>query len=143
MRVAIVDDHSEDREALRALLERYSRQQEIVMDYVTFSSAEALLAVFAPGAFDLLFLDVYMTGITGMEAARQLTQQDPRCRMIFFTTSHAHAVESYEVRAAYYLTKPLDYPRLATAMEVACADLRRDSRALTLHCGGLPLVVRL
>ncbi|MEG2221293.1 MAG: response regulator [Oscillospiraceae bacterium] len=137
MRIAIVDDQETDREELRRLLERYCSAQGLSADYTVFLSGEALLERFFPDQFDLLFLDIYMGGMTGMAAARRIAELDPRCRMIFFTTSHSHAVESYEVRAAYYLTKPLDYSRLSAAMDATCADLRRDSRCITLHCAGL------
>ncbi|MEG2073336.1 MAG: LytTR family DNA-binding domain-containing protein [Angelakisella sp.] len=137
MHIAIVDDRVEDREELWALLERYCGEQGLLAEYTVYTSAEALLADFVPNRFDLLFLDIYMTGMTGMEAARQICQADARCHMIFFTTSHAHAVESYEVHAAYYLTKPLDYSRIRTAMNTVCAGLRQDSRCITLRCGGI------
>lgn len=138
MRIAIVDDRAADRAELRAYLDRYCAESGLFAEYSFFPSAEALLDAFAPGSFDLLFLDIYMDKLTGMEAARIVSRADPLCRMIFFTTSHTHAVESYEVRAAFYLTKPLDYERLCLAMDTACVELRRDSRSLTLHCAGLP-----
>ncbi len=143
MRVAIVDDRAEDRAELLELLLRYCAESSLMMEYAGFSSAEALMDRFLPGQYDLLFLDIYMDKVTGMEAARQISRMDPACRMIFSTTSHTHAVESYEVHAAYYLTKPLDYARLCSAMDTACAELLRDSRCVRLHTSGVPVEVPL
>lgn len=132
MRLAVTDDRPEDRAELCALLDRYLRERQLKAEYEIFPCAEDLLRNFAPGRFQIAFLDIYMPGMDGMAAARRLHDADPACRLIFFTTSHTHAVESYAVRAAYYLTKPLDYPHLREAMDVVCADLLRDNCFLTV-----------
>lgn len=139
MLIAITDDCPADRRELHDLLERYFHARRLQADYAYFSSAEELLESFIPGRYQILFQDIYLTGLTGMEAARRICAEDPACRLVFFTTSHTHAVESYTVRAAYYLTKPLDYPRLESAMDVVCAGLLRDSRFVTVHCSGVSL----
>ena len=139
MLLAITDDSSQDREELIALLERYFKQRRSTVEYACFSSAEELLDGFVPGKYQIVFQDIYLSGLDGMEAARRIHQLDPACRLIFFTISHTHAVESYTVQAAYYLTKPLDYAHLEAAMDAVCAGLLRDSRFLTVHCSGLPL----
>ncbi|MEG1971846.1 MAG: response regulator, partial [Oscillospiraceae bacterium] len=71
MRIAIVDDLEEDREELQTMLEQYCEKQGFLTQYDIYTSAEELLADFTPQKFDILFLDIYMTGMTGMEAARQ------------------------------------------------------------------------
>ena len=102
MRIAIVDDLSTDAEALRKFLCRWASEQGIplVPSPVILESGEALLAHFAPNAFDIIFLDIYMTGITGMEVARKIREQDTHCQLIFTTTTGEFAVDSYEVGAA-------------------------------------------
>ena len=135
MYIAVVDDRPDDRAELIAMLTRYFAAKCVCAKYCEFSSAEEFLTDFVPGKYDLAFLDIYLGGLTGMEAARQVCRDDPRCRLLFFTTSHAHAVESYAVRAAYYLTKPLAYRQLAEALDASCAALWRDG-------GGLAIQVR-
>lgn len=137
MLIAITDDRADDRQELQELLERYFRARRLSAQYEHFSSAEDLLSAFVPGRYQIVFQDIYLSGLSGMEAARRICADDPACRLVFFTTSHTHAVESYAVRAAYYLTKPLDYPRLEAAMDVVCAGLLRDNRLLTVRCAGL------
>ena len=141
MRIAIVDDDSADRAELSELLTRYAKERQLTAQYQTYRSAEELMADFKPGQWDILFLDIYMSGITGMEAAHQLRQMDPACRLIFFTSSYVHAVESYTVQASYYLTKPLDYQRFCTAMDAVCSLLQRNNRCLEVHSEGILLQV--
>lgn len=136
MRIAIVDDRAEDRDKLIDMLQTYCVARRLKAQYTCFSSAEALLHDFTSGAFDLAFLDIYMGEMTGMEAARSLCELDPVCRLVFITTSQTHAIASYEVRAAYYLTKPLDAARLSAAMDVVCSELSRHSKGLAAHSAG-------
>ena len=143
MRLAITDDRPEDRAELCALLDRYFRERQLMAEYEVFSCGEELLRAFTPGRFQIAFQDIYMPGMDGMEVARALHAADPACRLVFFTTSHVHAVESYAVRAAYYLTKPLDYSYLQEAMDVVCAELLRDNRCLAIHVSGIQLEVLL
>ena len=143
MRIAITDDSAADRTALLALLKRYCAGHGLEAEFVCFSSAQKLLAAVAPRAFELLCLDIYMDGETGMEAARQINRTDPACRIIFYTTSQTHAVASYTVRAAWYLVKPVEYPLLACAMDAVCADLLSENRRVTLHSDGAALSVPL
>ena len=137
MRIAIADDDRADQKSLTALLERYCAARGLAAEVRCFPSAEALLADFAPGRFQLIFLDIYMGELDGMEAARVIYREDPGCQLIFFTTSQTHAVASYEVRAAWYLVKPVDDRRLEAAMDIACAALFQDSRQLRFHTMGV------
>ena len=139
MRIAIADDDQRDQQTLAALLERYCSARGLAGELLCFSTAEELLTDFVPGCFQLIFLDIYMGGLDGMEAARQIRREDPSCQIIFFTISQTHAVASYEVRAAWYLVKPVAYHRLEKAMDIACAALLRDSRQLLFHTAGIEL----
>ncbi|MEA4853239.1 MAG: LytTR family DNA-binding domain-containing protein [Christensenella sp.] len=135
MRIAIVDDNLSDRQELLRLLTQYLHSNRLEASCAEFHCAEAFLADFIPRKYDLVFLDVYMAEMSGMDAARRVYAADTQCRLIFFTTSHAHAVESYDVRAAYYLTKPLAYERFASAMDSCCTNLVQNSQYLGVQVG--------
>lgn len=143
MQIAIVEDKHEEKEKLCAMLEQYMALHNASAEITWYPSAEEMLAAFEPGKFRCMFLDIYMEGIDGMEAARMICKQDPACRLIFCTDSIAHAVTSYEVRAAWYLIKPLSYKLLTDAMDTVCMDVLKESRALTIHVKGHDIKVRL
>ena len=143
MRIAIADDEGMDRQHLMSLLERYCGARGLAAEFACFPSAETLLDAFEPGAFQLVFLDIYMGQLNGMDAARAIHRDDPDCQIIFFTTSQTHAVASYEVRAAWYLVKPVEYHRLETAMDTVCAQLLRDHRQISVHSTGVEVRVPL
>lgn len=62
---------------------------------------------------DILFLDIQMPGITGLEVARQV---NGRCHIVFVTAYDQHAVEAFEQGAADYVLKPVSLARLATTV---------------------------
>jgi DNA-binding LytR/AlgR family response regulator len=62
---------------------------------------------------DVMFLDIEMPGLTGLEVARQA---EGRCHVVFVTAYDAHAVAAFEQGAIDYVLKPYDTARLATAV---------------------------
>lgn len=143
MRIAIVDDKREDRENLHTMVEQYCETRGVKAETICFASGDELLEAFRPGYFQCVFLDIYMDGTDGMETARKICRLDPSCRLIFCTVSISHAVASYEVRAAWYLTKPFSARRLADALDTALSDMLRHGRSLTVHIKGKEVSVRL
>ena len=103
MKIALVDD---DPRALAQLEQYLTEQLGRETEISRYGSGEALLADWRPGAFELVVLDIYMGGATGMEVARRLRAGDGQVRLAFATSSNDFASESYEVGACYYLRKP-------------------------------------
>ena len=62
---------------------------------------------------DVLFLDIQMPGLTGLEVAQQV---DGRCHVVFVTAFDEHAIQAFEQGAVDYVLKPLSMSRLATAV---------------------------
>ncbi len=117
MRIAIVDDRAEDRARLLSGVNRWAEKNGVPLTPLPeiYECAEALLTKFEIGKFDLIFLDIYMDGMTGMDAARKIREMDKVCRIVFTTTSTEFAVDSYEVDSSYYLVKPYSDEKLAAA----------------------------
>ena len=137
MRIAIVDDISEDRLILRSEINAYFQEKsgDTIIAFEEFPSGEALLSAFVPGHFQIVFLDIYMPGTNGMDAARRIYASDPACRLVFCTGSREYAAEGYDVRACYYLQKPLKREKLRRALEICCAGLFSDNRSLVVRSG--------
>ncbi len=142
MKIAVVDDRREDREELCTMLEQYGVLRGLPVKITCYSSGEELLRNYQPGQYQCIFLDIYMEGRDGMEIAGEVYRLDPACRLIFATVSLTHAVSSYEVRAAWYLTKPYNAARLADAMDTVCQGMQHSVRILTVHLRGAALPVR-
>ena len=107
LRLAICDDRTEDRERLCRLLKEYGQYNNLELTVDQWSTGEDFLLSFAPGRYQLVFLDIYMKQINGVETARTIREQDEDCAIVFVTTSPEHAVEGFSVNALHYLLKPL------------------------------------
>ena len=96
MRIAICDDNSMDLKAMREVFRRVA--PAYTLD--SFSDSRKLLDTIAGGtSYDLLFLDILMPGITGMELAREVGRIAPDMPVVFLTDSDAYAVEAFSVKA--------------------------------------------
>ena len=107
MNIAIVDDSESDRQLLQELLIRYFDASGISITIYPFQSGELFLAGLSHHSFHLVFLDIFMDEITGMDAAHKLLEAGCDCTIIFLTSSREYALEGYEVGAFRYLLKPL------------------------------------
>ncbi len=119
MRIAIVEDVPADWEFLLHSLKVWALENRIPLIPVPdlFTSGEALLSKFQKDQYDIIFLDVYLDGITGMETAQKIREKDGSCHLIFTTAFAGFAVDSYEVNSTYYLVKPFSPQKLSQAME--------------------------
>ena len=144
MNIAIIDDLKTDSDRLVGLINTYMEQHRLqcrTMDL--FSSGESFLDTFTSGKYHLIFLDIYMDGITGMETAKRIRQTDHDCRIIFITTSPEFAVESYNVNASFYLLKPIGKDGVFSALDRCGLQAAEQSRSVEVAtaCGWTQLLV--
>lgn len=107
LRIAVCEDQTTDRDILLRHLKDHAFKMMLHMEISSFGSGEELLELFAPGMFQLVFLDIFMTGITGVETAFRIRKMDPDCVIVFVSTSPSYRAEGFEVGAVHYLIKPL------------------------------------
>ena len=114
MKCIIVDDEPIGRRGMKRLVERDMRLELAGM----FPSAESAEEFMKSEKVDLVFLDIQMPGITGLEFAAGLTGNT----MVIFTTAYSeYAVTSYELDAVDYLVKPIEAERFDKAVAKAVA----------------------
>lgn len=143
LRIAICEDVEQDALLLRKLLEQYLHANSYEGHVDVFASGEELLAAFQPQGYHIAFLDIYMCKLNGIQTARALRKLDDELALIFLTTSEAHAMESYAVRAIHYLAKPLTVPQLWEAMNRCAHLLEEYARCLEVFSNRCPVKIRL
>lgn len=112
LRALIVDDEAPMLAELAWLLERDERVGEI---YTAASGAEALKALDAHPV-DVIFTDISMPGLDGLDLARVLSRFAVRPQVVFVTAYDEHAVAAFELEATDYVMKPVRPDRLAEAV---------------------------
>lgn len=112
MNCIIVDDEPLARAEMRSLIAEISS-----MDVLgEFSNAPSALEFLKDNEVDLIFLDIEMPMVTGLEFVEML----PKKSLIIFTTAYSqYALKSYELEAMDYLLKPIDPQRLKKAIDKA------------------------
>jgi len=103
--VMIVDDERLARVELRRLIE----QLDNVTVVAEANSAEQALQQIKNQPLDLIFLDIKMPQMSGLELAKQI---DSKIQFVFCTAYNEHAVDAFELDAIDYLVKPVNYERL-------------------------------
>ena len=126
MKIAVVDDFQKDRDQLALDVEEYLKEQSLPGEVYGYPGGEELLEALDRGeGYDTVFLDIYMNGMDGMSAARQLRQRGSACRIVFVTSSDSFAVEGYKVQAFRYLVKPYDRGELYEILDGLLEEKRR------------------
>ena len=107
----IADDEPLLRERLRTLLARAWPQLQVLAEARNGREAVELFDQHAP---QIVFLDVHMPGMNGIEAARSIAR---RAQLVFVTAYEQYAVQAFEQGAVDYLVKPFDEERLADTVQ--------------------------
>ena len=123
--IAICDDEKHMSDHIRAFVSDFFRKKNREIYFRTFSSGEELLSY--DGQIDILFLDIQMKGMDGMETARKMRASRFRGFLIFITVLKEMVFQSFEVQAYDYLVKPVDEKQFGKTMERLYASMQNAS----------------
>ena len=127
-RITICDDVEVERFVLKRQLKMYFQTNGGEVEIQEYESGESLLADVEDGYVwsDLIFLDIYMGDLNGMDTARKLRDLGVEAPIVFLTASPDFTLESYEVEASGYLLKPADEEQTAAILrKLLKPDLRK------------------
>jgi DNA-binding LytR/AlgR family response regulator len=110
--VLIVDDEAPARGELAYLL----REDERVGEVRTAAGGPEALRMLAEEPADVVFCDIRMPGLGGLDLARETAHFAQRPKIIFVTAYEEHAVDAFELAATDYVLKPVQAERLAEAV---------------------------
>lgn len=118
LRIALCDDEMQARDSLRIQLEKILNEEteEIVYEFSSAKNAVRWLKSH-PGEIDLLFLDVEMPELNGMEAAEKIREFNRNLMIVFVTGYCDYVFDGYRVNALDYLVKPIKEKQLLQLMK--------------------------
>ena len=119
LQLAVCDDERVFRSDLRKLLGTELELCGIDYHISEFTSGEELIAGLEKADCQILFLDIEMKGIDGVEAARRLRETKRQVEIIFVTSYADFVFQGYEVRALNYILKPYEPEKIAAVLHTA------------------------
>ncbi|MCI8766343.1 DNA-binding response regulator [Lachnospiraceae bacterium] len=124
--IGICDDEAPTRRALRTPLERKLQLLGISYRILEYDSGEALFSHPEREYLDILFLDIEMKQMNGMETAKNLRKRNSHTLLIFVTAYPDFVFQGYEVHAFHYILKPYEEHKIQAVLEQALEELGRD-----------------
>lgn len=115
IKTAVVEDETENQNILRDYLTKYAKEHDEVFAIDIYSDGLAFLE--KSKQYDLVFLDIALPNINGMETAQRLRRTDPDVNIIFVTNLVNFAIKGYQVNALDFLVKPVGYADFACRID--------------------------
>lgn len=132
--IAIVEDNVADAGQLKNAILRYAELNNRVFNIELYKNAESFLNYYKAD-YDMVFMDIELSGISGMEAAKKLRELDSIVVLIFVTNLSQMACDGYAVNALDFLVKPLQYTRFSAVID-------RAILRISLNCSNDSIIIR-
>lgn len=118
MKIAIIEDEQVHIDLLADHLRAWGQDKGSAIEITAFTSAESFLFVWEENKdFDILFVDIQMSGMNGVEMAKKIRGQDEEIAIVFTTGIADYMGEGYEVEALHYLLKPISREKIGQCMD--------------------------
>ncbi len=134
LQIAVVDDLEADRKRLSGDIQSWlAAEAETSGTVRCFCAGQDLLAVYEPGEYQIVFMDICMDGINGIETARKLRTEDARVLIVFLTTSDEYAFDAFPVHPFDYLLKPYKKETLDHVLAEAKRVLSAEDKTIEIR----------
>jgi DNA-binding LytR/AlgR family response regulator len=134
IKIALCDDMELEREDIKNKLNRFQKENDMLMRIDEYSSGEELLKFYG-NQYDLIIMDVEMEGINGIEVARQIRENDLLVVLFFSTRHKQYAYDSFSVDAAGYVLKTETYSIFAERLKRAVSKMVKRQKGIEISFG--------
>ena len=134
LNIAVVDDTRLDAERLSRVVQYWLTEKQHDSGKLThYSSGEELLNNFEAGKFNLVFMDILMNDLNGIDTARQIRLTDKHALLVFTTTSREFAFDAFPLHPFDYIIKPYESARLGQVMTEAVKFLNAPDPSINVR----------
>jgi len=117
MNIALVDDIREEMDIIESILHEYAVLNHLDISVSCFESGEKFLENYKPYSYTVIFVDIYMAGMDGVDMVKQIRRTDNETIIIFLTTSEEHYPDAFRYHAYEYVKKPAGKERIFQVMD--------------------------
>lgn len=128
MKIGIIDDEREAREQLRREIAKFEAEYDTEFEVCEFDCAAAYLSA-GDSACDILYLDIDMPQMTGMELAEKIRETNHEVIIIFCTNLEQFALNGYSVSALGFIVKPVQWYSFHMYLDRALKIVRQRTRS--------------
>ena len=132
MKILLVDDEREEREGIAYLIQKFRYPLEVVQA----ASGKEALEILQNQEIDILFTDVKMPVMSGLELARKVRETDKTIKIIIFSAyaEFEYAKQAIEMNALRYLLKPIEIDEFKELMDDVLSSLEETQRLDQKEC---------
>lgn len=136
-RFAICDDEPADLIYVKSKILEWAKKRYLEVDIREFPTAESFLFTYdGEKDFDVLFLDIEMGEMSGVELAKRIRDQNKSIQIVFVTGYMEYISEGYDVEALHYLLKPVGKDKLEGVLDRALERIGMQEKALLIQSAG-------
>ena len=144
IKIAICDDEHHQAEYNKMLVSKWAGENNINVTIDMFESAENFKSAWRESnIYDILLLDIEMSGQNGVELAREIRQSDAKLVIIFITGYTDYISEGYDVSALHYLMKPIKDDKLFEVLDKAMQNLDNEIETLAIKVNRKDILIPL
>ncbi|MBQ9342513.1 MAG: response regulator transcription factor [Lachnospiraceae bacterium] len=130
MRICCVEDEIAQGELLKKRILSWGEANNVQINIDLYKSANEYLFNAGKYSYDLIFLDIRMDDINGMELAKKIREGDKNVLLVFVTSERGFVFEGYEVDAYRYIIKPISDEKLNDVLNYAVKNAVRDEGSI-------------
>ena len=133
--VAIIEDEDKEMDNIVGALKRYEQEENVNFRLTVFRDAELFLTNYKP-VYDIVFMDIMLPGMDGMQAAQRMRKFDESVSLIFLTNMAQFAIKGYEVSAVDFIVKPFRYFDLKMRLDRVCRKINEKQPSVKISVPG-------
>lgn len=133
IKITILEDQHDQAKRLMEMLQGYEKEHEQFSYTVEHYDSSVQLLTDYRCDTDLLFLDIQVPDMLGIDVAKRIRAMDGRVMIIFITMLTQYAIEGYSVGAFDYVLKPVRYEEFSAKMDRACRMLAHQDTSRTVE----------